>query len=116
MEDEASGRWKPRTALGSYLWHASKLFQLIDEAADYRLIGDHLCTDSPLHVRRTLEQYNNWTAEDTTQRDRQQAVYRGTWMRNDLEAVPRLVMVDQLWLWILDDSKLTFSYKLGSFE
>ncbi len=25
-------------------------------------------------------------------------------MRNDPEAIPRVVMVDQLWLWILDES------------
>ncbi len=97
--------WRPPSALGSYLWMAAKLFQLIDEAADWRLIGDHLCTQSPLHPRRTLEQYYYWTAEDTTARDRQQVVYRGTRMRNDPEAIPRVVMVDQLWMWILDESE-----------
>ena len=103
--NEDSPSWRPKSPLGSYLWHASKMYQLIDEAADWRLIGDHLYTESPLHIRRTLEQYYYWTAEDTTQRDRQQVVYRGTWMQNDPEAIPRVVMVDQLWLWILDESQ-----------
>lgn len=97
--------WRPQSPLGTYLWLASKLYQLIDEAADWRLIGEHLYTQSPLHVRRTLEQYSCWTSEDTSGRDRQQVVYRGTRMRNDPEAIPRVVMVDQLWLWILDESE-----------
>jgi len=52
-----SPSWRPQSPLGSYLWLAAKLFQLIDEAADWRLISDHLFADSPLHPRRTLEQY-----------------------------------------------------------
>jgi len=103
--DEDSPSWRPQSPLGNYLWQASKLYQLIDEAADWRLIDEHLQTASPLHTRRTLEQYYYWTAEDTTHRDRQQVVYRATKMRSDPEAIPRVVMVDQLWLWILDDSE-----------
>lgn len=104
--DEYSPPWRPQSPLGTYLWLASKLYQLIDEAADWRLISDHLYTQSPLHIRRTLEQYSCWTSEDTLHRDRQQVVYRGTRMRNDPEAIPRVVMVDQLWLWILDESEM----------
>lgn len=103
--DEESPSWRPQSPLGTYLWLASKLYQVIDEAADWRLIGNHLYTQSPLHIRRTLEQYSCWTSEDTSQRDRQQVVYRGTRLRNDPEAMPRVVMVDQLWLWILDESR-----------
>ncbi|KAK3386163.1 hypothetical protein B0H63DRAFT_560601 [Podospora didyma] len=108
--EEGSPPWRPRSPLGSYLWQASKLFQLIDEAADWRLISDHLYTDSPLHVRRTLEQYYYWTADDTTHRDRQQVVYRETRMKNDIEAIPRVVMVDQLWLWILDENTIISAF------
>lgn len=98
--------WRPKSALGSYLWLAAKLYLLIDEAADWRLVNDHLGTASPLHPRRTLEQYYNWTSEDTAHRDRQQVVYRGTRLRSDPEAIPRVIMVDQIWLWVLDESKL----------
>ncbi|KAK3376413.1 hypothetical protein B0T24DRAFT_618627 [Lasiosphaeria ovina] len=108
--DEDSPSWRPKSALGSYLWQASKLFQLIDEAADWRLISDHLYTQSPLHVRRTLEQYYYWTAGDTINRDRQQVVYRETRMKNDIEAIPRVVMVDQLWLWILDENTIISAF------
>lgn len=111
-----SPSWRPQSALGSYLWLAAKLFQLIDEAADWRLITDHLCAPSPLHPRRTLEQYYYWTAEDTTQRDRQQVIYRATRMRNDTEAIPRVVMVDQLWMWILDESEFVWDGKQQTTE
>lgn len=102
--------WRPSSRLGTYLWHAAKLFQLIDEAADSMLINDHLYGESSLHPRRTLEQYSSWTAEDTTKRDRQQVVYRGTWMKNDLESIPRVVMVDQLWMWILDENTIITAF------
>ncbi|KAK0654156.1 hypothetical protein QBC41DRAFT_60894 [Cercophora samala] len=108
--DEGSPSWRPQSPLGSYLWQAAKLYQLIDEAADWRLITNHLYSPSPLHPRRTLEQYYYWTADDTTQRDRQQVVYRATQMRSDPEAIPRVVMVDQLWLWILDENTILSAF------
>ncbi|KAK4141908.1 uncharacterized protein C8A04DRAFT_30460 [Dichotomopilus funicola] len=102
--------WRPQSALGSYLWLAAKLYQLIDEAADWRLINNHLGTPSPMHPRRTLEQYYNWTSEDTAHRDRQQVVYRSTRTRNDPEAIARVVMVDQLWLWVLDENTILTAF------
>ncbi|KAK4185628.1 hypothetical protein QBC35DRAFT_503201 [Podospora australis] len=108
--DEDSPSWRPQSPLGNYLWQASKLYQLIDEAADWKLITDHLYSPSPLHPRRTLEQYYYWTAEDTTHRDRQQVVFRATRTRNDPEAIPRVLMVDQLWLWILDENTILTAF------
>jgi hypothetical protein len=109
MEKRKKGTdWRPTNPLAKYLWHVAKLFQIIDEAADGRLIEDHLYTPAPLHMRRTLEQFYYWTAEDTSRRDRDQVVCRSTRHNGDdpdHEAVSRLVMVDQLWLWILDDSE-----------
>ncbi|KAH6847764.1 hypothetical protein B0I37DRAFT_151069 [Chaetomium sp. MPI-CAGE-AT-0009] len=102
--------WRPKSSLGSYLWLAAKLYLLIDEAADWRLVNDHLGTSSPLHPRRTLEQYYNWTSEDTAHRDRQQVVYRGTRTRSDPEAIPRVIMVDQIWLWVLDENTILTAF------
>lgn len=99
--------WRPQHPLAKYFWHVAKLYQIIDEAADGRLVEDHLYNDPPLHMRRTLEQYYYWTAEDTTRRDRDQIVCRSTRHNaddNDPDSTTRIVMVDQLWLWILDDS------------
>lgn len=105
-EPRKTRAWKPQHMLAKYLWHAAKLFQIIDEAADGRLIDDHLYASPPLHMRRTLEQFYYWTADDTTHRDRDQVVCRSTRAETeDPEATARLIMVDQLWLWILDDSE-----------
>lgn len=107
-DTDAKGRtsWRPQSPLAKYIWHVAKLYQIIDEAADGRLIEDHLFEDPPLHMRRTLEQYYYWTATDTTRRDSDQVVCRLTRSQSDdPESAARLIMVDQLWLWILDDSR-----------
>ncbi len=79
--------------------------------ADERLLRHSLqdMSDSPLHIRRTLDQSYFLTLEDTASRDRDQVVFRETSSRTRLDAVARVVMVDQLWLWILDErrSKIT---------
>lgn len=98
--------WRPRSALGQYMWFAAKLFEIIDEAADERLIHEHLYSPSPLHMRRTLDQYYYWTVANTTAQDQNQVVGHGTRSSNDPEATGRVVMVDQLWMWILDESEL----------
>ncbi|CAI6054529.1 unnamed protein product [Clonostachys chloroleuca] len=105
--------WRPHHPLAKYFWHVAKLYQIIDEAADGRLIEDHLYNDPPLHMRRTLEQYYYWTAEDTTRRDRDQVVCRATRHYgddNDPDSTSRIIMVDQLWLWILDDNTVISSF------
>lgn len=68
---------------------------------DERLIKEYIFKESPLHLRRTLDQSYYWKLENTTPRDQDQVVYRGT---NDRFKHRQLVMVDQLWLWILDES------------
>ncbi|KAH7308294.1 hypothetical protein BKA65DRAFT_415197 [Rhexocercosporidium sp. MPI-PUGE-AT-0058] len=100
----------PSTALGRYLWYAAKLFEIIDEAADERLISEHLHSNSPLHMRRTLDQFYYWTVIDTTAQDQNQVVYHGTRSSNDPEATGRVVMVDQLWMWILDENTIVTSF------
>jgi hypothetical protein len=100
------GPWTPQSALGRYLWYAAKLFEIIDEAADERLISEHLYSTSPLHMRRTLDQFYYWTVVDTTAQDQNQVVSHGTKSSSDPEATGRVVMVDQLWMWILDQSKV----------
>ncbi len=105
VEKKEAKPWRPHKPLARYLWFASKLFELIDEAADERLIREHLFSPSQLHVRRTLDQFYYWTVEDTTTQDRSQVVCHGTRSSNDEAATGRVVMVDQLWMWILDQSK-----------
>jgi hypothetical protein len=103
--------WRPQNPLAKYIWHVAKLYQIIDEAADGRLVDDHLFNDPPMHMRRTLEQYYYWTATDTARRDSDQVVCKLTRNQSDdPESAGRLVMVDQLWLWILDDNTVISSF------
>lgn len=76
----------------------------LSKAATYdeMLIRAHLSTSTvSLHVRRTLDQsfYHNI---DTESRDQDQVVYRYQTKGKALdECDPKIVMVDQLWMWIL---------------
>lgn len=80
----------------------------IDYAADEKLLREKVNIHSPLHVRRTLDQYYFLTLDNTSERDRDQVVYRGT---RSLSSTTRVVMVDQLWMWILDDSRYLYRVK-----
>ncbi|KAL2063543.1 hypothetical protein VTL71DRAFT_5348 [Oculimacula yallundae] len=57
----------------------------------------------PLQPRRTLDQYFYTHLESTSQRDADQVVYRYTAESKE----PKIFMVDQLWLWILNEGKQT---------
>ncbi|KAE8443266.1 hypothetical protein EG329_002054 [Mollisiaceae sp. DMI_Dod_QoI] len=71
---------------------------------DEMLIRAHLATSTvSLHVRRTLDQsfYHNI---DTSSRDQDQVVYRyqlRTKGEGEYDIDPKLIMVDQLWMWVL---------------
>lgn len=81
--------------------------QLLEGAdSDERLLRVHLTSERPVHIRRTLDQSYYWTLKDTSLRDRDQVVYRATNQPNQVPRIPRVVMVDQLWMWILDGSSL----------
>jgi len=71
-------------------------------AQDTKMLRSFVHHDPPLHIRRTLDQFYFHTLEDTGNRDCDQVVHRGT--RAAKEGKTRIIMVDQLWLWILDDS------------
>jgi hypothetical protein len=65
----------------------------------------YLNVKSPIHPRRTLDhsRYATLCGDDIDTRDADQVVYRHT---KGLGMKPRLIMVDQLWLWIIDESEL----------
>lgn len=69
---------------------------------DEKLLREHVTKDPPLHIRRTLYQYRFPGRADNQTRDKEQVVYRGT--RAGRGSQSRLLMVDQLWLWVLDNS------------
>jgi hypothetical protein len=78
---------------------------------DEKLILAYMFDEIPLHFRRTLDQYYYYTLPTTEARDTDQVVSRyfeKTWPEKDehdkVVNENLVVMVDQLWLWILDNS------------
>ncbi|KAI9150693.1 hypothetical protein HJFPF1_10469 [Paramyrothecium foliicola] len=102
---------KKQKPLLKYLINAAKVFNAIDHEADEELIRANLHKNPPIHVRRTLDQYYFLTLDDTSTRDRDQVVYRETGAgRPGAGRSSRVVMVDQLWLWILDDTLYSWNF------
>lgn len=60
--------------LGPYLMSIARLYDEMDYEADERLLRDYLHQNSPLHIRRTLDQSHFWTLEDTAAKDQDQVV------------------------------------------
>jgi hypothetical protein len=91
--------------LGQYLLHIAKLHDAMDVEPDVRLLRDHLFQNPPLHARRTLDQSYYWKLPNTDGRDQDQVVYRETKEGKSISRTTRVVMVDQLWMYLLNDSK-----------
>ncbi|KAK7918411.1 hypothetical protein PG985_010285 [Apiospora marii] len=122
--------------LGQYLLDAARLYEGMSNYRDQTLVKNYLGGETCLHVRRTLDQAYYWTLNKTERRDRDQVVYRATtvqanhyhqydrerarWPQHEdfryqgdcpecarnIREVSRVIMVDQLWLWILDEKTI----------
>lgn len=115
-----------RRALGQLLRAAAALLEAIDSHTEEQLMMRYLHAQPPLHPRRTLDQSYYGALKSTRARDRDQVVYRATrpdphdcigmdacqQCNEDIRKVPRIIMVDQLWLWILDESTFLSSKSL----
>jgi hypothetical protein len=105
-----------RSPLAKYLLDVASLYDAMDIEPDVRLLSENLHPQDskipPLHGRRTLDQSYYWKLENTGRRDEDQVVYRGTKAGNSIYRTTRVIMVDQLWLYILDDSKRS-SFLIG---
>jgi hypothetical protein len=117
------GPLRPATVLGKVFHRAAQLYEAMDYYQEQELLKEYLHHEPPFHPRRTLDQSYYWTLKTTKKRDRDQVVYRGTAPKKefrrdgthveagceqclaDIPKVPRIIMVDQLWLWILNGSK-----------
>jgi uncharacterized protein YhbP (UPF0306 family) len=77
------------------------------QSKDVSLIAGYL-NDSNLHVRRTLDQFKHHSI-DTEKRDTDQVVYRYCreypFAYENPEDRLKVYMVDQLWIWILSNSR-----------
>lgn len=79
---------------------------IMRESSDARLLKNYLYVKepvSPVHVRRTIDQFYYYMSEDTRERDSDQVISRHFRRKYPEKPVP-IMMVDQLWLWILNDS------------
>jgi hypothetical protein len=76
-----------------------------------QLIRGYATAPNPLHCRRTLDRFAYSMLSSTETRDRDQVSYRwGKRLRPDLPARDRpIIMVDQLWLWLLEDGITTYA-------
>lgn len=107
-----------RTKLGEVLYQAAMLFEAMDTYIEEQIMRDDLYGHPPFHPRRTLAQSNFWSL-NAPKDSNEQLVYRETkpkrevpcyikceckHCRNSARMVPRVVMIDQLWLWVLDGS------------
>ena len=96
----------------------------------HKLIWQHLTSDRPVHCRRTLDQYGYPSLRNTAVRDADQILYKRTKRKTGVESsqgppikeklssrsagrrnrsssnddnAAKVLMVDQLWLWIMDN-------------
>ncbi|KAI0427549.1 hypothetical protein F5Y09DRAFT_28291 [Xylaria sp. FL1042] len=125
-------RYQSNSLLGQYLLDVARLYEEVRNYEDTFLIQKYLFADPPLHPRRTLDQGYYTTVQTTRSKDRNQVVYRATtpantsyhhydcsrnrWecsgddlspegcdkCRANIRKVSSVVMVDQLWMWVLD--------------
>ena len=72
---------------------------------DAKLLFAYVHEPRPLHVRRTLDQsyYYPLPDEDIRKRDLDQVLFRHTNKFMQLKEKSRVLMVDQLWMWIIDE-------------
>ncbi|KAH8883113.1 hypothetical protein GQ53DRAFT_883648 [Thozetella sp. PMI_491] len=118
------GVMSKKKALGQLLWSAAALLEAMEFHVEEQLMAKYLHAPAPLHPRRTLDQSYYGALRNTGTRDRDQVVYRGTTpephdcagtdtclqCKEDVRKVSRIVMVDQLWLWILDENTVITSF------
>jgi hypothetical protein len=82
---------------------------------EIQLAHGNLKGNRPLHPRRTLDQFYYSSLRNTMTRDSDQTISK--WTGSDLQGDGRpraaddslLIMVDQLWCFVLDDSKCSSS-------
>lgn len=69
-----------------------------------RLVWSYLYDEHPLHIRRTLDQSYYNTLDSTESRDVDQIPHKYFAQHCEGSTMRPVLMVDQLWLWVLDQS------------
>ncbi|CAI6340753.1 unnamed protein product [Periconia digitata] len=71
-----------------------------DAKATYKIIRDESGKTSALHPRRSLDQFFYSSLPETSSRDKDQVISKNT--PEDARGGKKMIMVDQLWLWMLE--------------
>ncbi|KAI1177852.1 hypothetical protein F4777DRAFT_166920 [Nemania sp. FL0916] len=125
-----------RNPLAQYLLNAARLYEELRAHEDSSLIQKYLFTDPPIHPRRTLKQGHYATLNSIVSRGQSQVVYQATttlatsahWIDEstgewkcavhrfsfgecpeclaNIRKVSKVVVVDQLWMWVLDQKTI----------
>ncbi|KAJ2900760.1 hypothetical protein MKZ38_002251 [Zalerion maritima] len=140
LKKDRHGRLLVSSSLAQYLLDASRLYAGIQNYRDKKLIKKYLHADPPMHPRRTLDKAHvlnarTWRAKDqvvyrATSTDPQSFHHydpaRGVWPDHEglgiyetcpdciknISKTPRLIMVDQLWMWVLDKSTVVTAFPM----
>ncbi|KAK0738640.1 hypothetical protein B0T18DRAFT_394889 [Schizothecium vesticola] len=107
-------------AVGRILFHAAKFAVLMISFEDDGLIRENLFGNPPLHPRRSFHQAFCKYADfipNTEELDKKQVVYKATApVPSDIDrapltsALPRILMVNQLWLFVLDKNTVITAF------
>ena len=121
---ETSGlRKKMSKAVGRVL----RRKEIVEKNTDTCLLRAYLddAGSKPLHCRRTLDQFSYYMLDTTESRDRDQVLWR--WGRKKLEKAAKagrtvrgddapVLMVDQLWMWVLHDGEFILAFEVEMFR
>ncbi|KAI0864977.1 hypothetical protein F4860DRAFT_462002 [Xylaria cubensis] len=118
------GHIQVRNPLGRYLLFASRLYESMENYRDKMLLRKHLLQELPIHPRRTLDHAARSVFDLNRQRDETQGLRpehessETLPTSQNIQKAPFVVMVDQLWMWILDENTIItcFPNQYGSNE
>lgn len=115
------------------------------KSIESKLIWQYLTSNLPLHCRRTLDQFGYPSLRNTAVRDADQVLYKRTRINKDSppllretamqhlkhigrgvgrqasvtgaqeDVIAKVLMVDQLWLWVLDGGEFHLSLKMNHY-
>ncbi|EPE35811.1 Magnesium transport protein CorA, transmembrane region [Glarea lozoyensis ATCC 20868] len=107
QHSKSSATCRTRSPLGEYLLHVAKFYRSFNLDADTHLLSDQLFAIPPLHPRRTLHQSYYWKRTHTGYLDRHQTTHKATDTDDySHQGVGKVIMVDQLWMYILDENTI----------
>ncbi|KAH0559254.1 hypothetical protein GP486_004233 [Trichoglossum hirsutum] len=76
---------------------------------EHRLLEAYWTADRPIHARRSLDGFYYPNIKDLEARDKDQVLYKHTRDPNSGYKTAKMLMVDQLWMWVIGDPRQTQS-------